>query len=85
MTWRVDPPFRAGDATCAAIVETDVSARHVRRALVGHGRKAPVLVLVIRSGGVAGFDLDGRGYGADEIEALYPGAIAQATALASDG
>ena len=77
MTWSVDPPMQVGRYTCAAIVEVDISVRSATGALSALGEKRPLVLLLLDDGGVRGVDLKGHTYEAEEIEVLYPNAIAR--------
>lgn len=76
MKWSVDPPVRVGDCVCAAVVEVEISVRSGLRSLSARGEKRPILFLVERGGAVTGVDVNGHRYDEEEIEVLYPQAIA---------
>lgn len=80
MTWSVDPPVRVGALACVAIVEMDLSVRREGTALSAQGEKRPVMFLILKDGTVSGIDVHGHRYDREEIEYLYPDAIAQASA-----
>lgn len=81
MNWAVDIPVRVGPFAFAAIVETRVSAHSTGYALAGDGEKRPILFLLLQEGAARGIDINGQKYETDEIEGLYPRAIAQMKAL----
>lgn len=81
MNWGVDTPVRVGPFAFAAIVETRISVHSTGYALAGDGEKRPILFLLLRDEAASGIDIDGRTYETDEIEGLYPRAIAQMKAL----
>ncbi|WP_299649232.1 hypothetical protein [uncultured Tateyamaria sp.] len=77
MSWTVDMPVQVGDTVIAAIVDFNVSVRAFGSTLSGRAQKEPLLVLQFRAGRISGLDMKGHAYDADEIELLYPTAIAQ--------
>ncbi|MCK8462454.1 hypothetical protein MUY35_01155 [Aliiroseovarius sp. S1339] len=81
MNWAIDPPVRIGRNAVAAIVETRISVRSTSRALVADGEKRPILFLLRLDDATCGIDGSGHVYEAEEIENLYPQAIAHMTAL----
>ena len=81
MNWSVDTPRRIGDLTMTAIVEFQVSVEAAGTTLIGTARKRPLVIVQLRNSEVTGFDMKGHNYEADEIELLYPTAIAQLHAL----
>lgn len=82
MNWSVDTPRCVGDLIIAAIVEFKVSVEAVGPVLTGTAKKQPLVIVQVRNGTVSAVDVNGHGYDADEIELLYPTAIAQVRALA---
>ncbi|NNF73406.1 MAG: hypothetical protein HKN02_14580 [Rhodobacteraceae bacterium] len=85
MTWSLDPPVRIGAIACAAIVDVNISVRKAGRGLAGHGAKRPLLFLLLGQDAATGLDVKGKHYDAEEIERLYPEAIAQMSALVKTG
>jgi len=81
MSWTIDTPVRSGSLTCAAIVETELSVRSAKFGVSGLGMKRPLLFLLVRGGEVNAIDMNAHFYEAEEIEYLYPNAIARLTSL----
>ena len=77
MKWSVDTPIHIGPFRCAAIVEIDVATHSSGPALLVHGEKRPVMVLVLQRDDVIGIDVNGHRCEREEIEHRYPRAIAQ--------
>lgn len=84
MSWTVDKPLSVGDLIMVPLVEMKVQVEAAGCAFVGSARKNPLLVLQFQQGTVAGIDVKGHNYDVEEIELLYPGAIAQAQTLIND-
>lgn len=84
MNWMVDKPRRIGERTIAAIVEFSVRVHSDGPLLSGTAKKQPLVILHLKNSEVTGIDINGHGYEADEIELLYPTAIAQVQALMED-
>ena len=80
MTWSVDKPRRVGELTIAAIVDSKVSAKAAGPVLTGTGKKQPLVIVQLQNGTVTAVDLNGQAYDADDIELLYPTALAQVRA-----
>lgn len=84
MNWSVDTPRRIGDLTVAAIVEFQVSVEATGPALTGMAKKRPLVIMQLSKNEVTAVDVNGHSYDADEIELLYPTAIAQVHALLTE-
>ena len=84
MSWAVDTPVRSGSYAFAAIVETKIAFRSGTGVMVAGGEKRPLLYLMLCDDLVSGVDPKGHFYAADEIELLYPQAIAQMDAQLGD-
>ena len=81
MNWTIDTPRRIGDLTIAAIVEFKVLIESAGSKLTGTAEKQPLVILRLENNQVTAIDMNGHGYDADEIELLYPTAIAQILSL----
>jgi hypothetical protein len=81
MNWTVDTPVHLGDSVIAAIVEFKISVNAVGPGLAGWAKKTPLLFIQFRGDRISGLDINGHAYEADEIELLYPTAIAQIHAM----
>lgn len=81
MSWTIDTPVRTGSLTCAAIVETELSVRPARYGVSGMGIRRPLLFFLVRGDEVNAIDMNGHFYEAEEIEYLYPNAIARLTSI----
>lgn len=71
----MDRPVRLGTVSLAAICKTEVHANIAQRAVMASCSKKPLLILVVRDEVAIGLDLHGNRLSADEVEAIYPGAI----------
>lgn len=80
MSWSLEHPIRVGSTTVAAIVETRISARNAVPYLSISGQKRPRVVLIALKARIEAIDVNGRTLKASDVDALYPGAIAQLTA-----
>ena len=80
MNWKIDTPIHLGDSVIAVIVECKVSLNLIGPAFAGWVNKRPLLFIQFRGDRISGLDINGHAYEADEIELLYPTAIAQVRA-----
>ncbi|MBV2358841.1 hypothetical protein KUH32_03565 [Thalassococcus sp. CAU 1522] len=77
MTVALDTPRRIGPVWIAALTQQIVRAKRLDHALLCHGGKRPVALLVARPGDVAlAFRPDGTPLSADQIDHILPGAQA---------
>ncbi|WP_394179330.1 hypothetical protein [Yoonia maritima] len=84
MSWTIDTPVRVGAITVAAIVETELSIRTADPGSMGVGTKRPLLLLLARGNEISAIDMNAHPYEAEEIEYLYPEAIARMRLLLRD-
>lgn len=77
MTWSIENPVRIGRHVFAGIAEVNLSIHSTGSTVTGVGEKRPILILHVDDGEVTAIDIMDHVYVADEIELLYPGAIAQ--------
>jgi hypothetical protein len=85
MSWSLDKPVRLNRIALVPIVDVVVAAKGDMLHLAAYGAKQPALFLVFRDGEVSGIDLAGHQFDTDELERMYPEAVARATAsLAKD-
>ena len=65
---------KVGDARVAALTGCEVDGHNFGGAVVSHGQKVPLAVLVWCAGDARAFHLTGEDMSMDELERLCPGA-----------
>ncbi len=75
MTWLLERVQHEGADAIYAIAESDCGCRAFSGRYFGHGRKQPVLILVVKDGAIAGIDIAGNPVAEKDIERRFPGAL----------
>ncbi len=75
MTFYVEPALHAGGHAFYAITTHSCHLGTLGKRLLGHGKKSPVLILVVKDGTVTGIDMDGHRKSPDDIDREFPGIL----------